>query len=525
MRTAIPASRHDTGSMPMAMLLTVVGVILSGVLASIVTVQAGNSRRAIRSQHALDAAQAGLDVAVGHIRAASKAGAVGEDRIGVLNGLPCSGESVAQQKLAPALRTAAFTGSVGVGGVADYKVYISYTRTRGGEPIECRNPGGPAKAAAFAELVAIGTDLSSDHQRTLKATYNFRTTNKNIPGGLIRVFRTATSKDLCLDAGSDVPNASTPLTVQPCSPGSAQQTFAYHPDLTIGLVTSVTDEMPLGMCLDAGPVPHSTPGTAVTFQPCGATTKPGQQWGFNDNANFEGTSDGVGLDGYCFNVQVPDAIGSAVVLNTGGPSCGGPYDNKRTFSPEAAVGAGAASVDTKQLVNYAQFGRCLDATNQNWQYEYMIVWPCKQAPDRTRVAWNQKWNTPGPADATGVKGPITTKPSYETFTTCLKSPLSTALGLYVTLEQCAPGPPTAPFEWTVFGDTGKYETSYTILDSNKNCLAAADPEKPGTTLYTYGSVISSVVVAPCDGSTLQKWNAVPEVLQATPLKNIRENEK
>jgi len=34
---------------------------------------------------------------------------------------------------------------------------------------------------------------------------------------------------------------------------------------------------------------------------------------------------------------------------------------------------------------------------------------------------------------------------------------------------------------------------------------------------------SKVVMAKCDGSTLQKWNAPPDLLESSPLSNIREN--
>lgn len=517
MRTLVPSRRDDAGSMPLAILLTVVGVLLSSVLASIVTVRTTSTRQAVRSQHALDAAQAGLDVAVGHIRAAHRGNdPTGVNHSGSLSTLPCSGESVAQQKLAPALRTAAFTGAVGVGGGADYRVYISYTRTRGGEPIDCRNPGGVARAPAFAELVAIGTDYTADHTRTLHATYTFRTTNENIPGGLIHVFRTATSQDLCFDAGSGSPGPGTPLTVQPCSAGSDQQEFAYNPNLTIRLLSSITDSLPLGMCLQAGAVPHTSSGVPVTFQPCGATTQAAQQFGFNDTANFEGTSNGVTLDGYCFNVQLPDSAGSAVVLNTGGSSCGGPYDNRRAFSPDAAVGAGAAGAATRQLVNFAQFGRCLDVTNQNVGSSYMIVWPCKQVPDATRVLWNQKWTLPSPA---GTPGEITTTSPGPATRRCLKSPLSTATGAYVTVIAC-PATPDPGLYWKVHGYTGDAR-SFTIVDANGNCLAAADPEREPP--HDQGYQISKVVVVTCSGSYLEKWNADPEVLEPTPLKNIREN--
>ena len=62
------AGLADSGTMSMALLVTVVGVLISAVLAAMVSVQIGASRRAVQSGHALDAAQAGLDVVVGHIR-------------------------------------------------------------------------------------------------------------------------------------------------------------------------------------------------------------------------------------------------------------------------------------------------------------------------------------------------------------------------------------------------------------------------------------------------------------------------
>lgn len=497
------------------MLLSLVGVLLSAVLASIVSVQVSTTRDAANEQHALDAAQAGLDVAVGLIRAANDGTSTAvHPNNGVLAMLPCT----------PTSPGSPINGPVEGTGGDTYSVMISYW-TKVKVPITCTMGSGTSVAPVSASLVAVGTDSTTKAVRTLYATYTFRTTNQNIPGGLVHVYQTATSSDLCLDAGTGSPATNTILVVQPCSAGSDQQTFAYTNALTLVLVSSVTGAVPTGMCLDAGAVPHTTAGALVRFLPCGAATQAQQQWGYNDTSNFEGTSDGVTLDGYCFNVSVPDMAGSPVVLGTG-TDCKQTYDNKETFSPEAAVGAGAASAATSQLVNYAQFGRCLDVTEANWNYGYLIVWPCKQSPDPTLVLWNQKWQMPAAATsaASATAGTLSTNPGS---TTCLRSPLAAA-GL-VDLIACPGGAPPANLTWKVYGDTGAYSTSYTIVDAsgaatgtgvgagNGLCLAAAPAP-----YFPKGRQISKVIVQVCDGSTVQKWNADADVLKASPLKDIRE---
>lgn len=498
------ARRDDTGAMPLALLLTVVGVMVSGVLASMLMAQITGTRQMLGGGQALNAAEAGLDVATGHVRAANDASdPTGLNNAGILAALPCG----------------PFAGAVGVGGRATYLVSIEY-RDKNGTALPCVSGGGLGKTPTTALFVSVGTDPVSARTRTLNGTYTFRTTNKNIPGGLIPVYKTVTSKNLCLDAGSGAPNTGTSVTMQLCSPDSDQQTFAYNSNLTIVLVSSVTESRPLGMCLDAGAVPH-TVTAPVTVQPCAASTQARQQWGFNDHANFEGTSDGLGLDGYCFNVLNPDTVGSPVVARRGASSCRqSSYNNVSSFTPEASVGAGAAAASTNQVVNYGQFGRCLDVTELNVNYKYLINWPCKQAPDPTRITWNQRWSLPVPVGAaTSATGMISTTPSTAK---CLKSPLSTAKGLFVTLVNC-PATATSATRWTVYGNTGVYATSYTIVDDNHACLAATDPtEVPAREMYPNGLKVSPIIVVACTGSTLEKWNADPDTLKATPLTDIGE---
>jgi hypothetical protein len=301
--------------------------------------------------------------------------------------------------------------------------------------------------------------------------------------------------------------------MQPCAAGRLSQMLAYNRDLTIVLVSSKTAAMPLGMCLDAAPATQR--GAVVEFRPCGTSTLPRQQWSINDSANFQGTTNGSSLNGLCFNVQRPDVVGSFVVLG----SCGGPYNNTWTFSADAAVGAGAAGKDAGQLVNFSQFGRCMDVTKHDLNYPYMIIWPCKQAPDPTKVSWNQKW-TIKPVDAANpAKGMlITTTPSVPY---CLRSPGSTRAGAYVTVAKCGTAP-TADLIWKVSGDTGNYATSYVAVDYNGLCLAATDPKAKPADLHFEGEQVSKSVVGVCDGSTLQKWNAPANILQTLPLKDISE---
>jgi len=507
------AAGRDGGSLLISLLLVLVGTMLSGMLLAMTLTQVGATRVDTRRVHALAAAQTGLDVAVAHIRAANDGAGNG-----TLSGLPCG----------------PLTGTVAAGGTARYQVRVDYfvVDPQGradswiaANRMTCLAGGGTYATPNFALLRALGTDsatgaLGTVTSRELRATYTFQTTNQNIAGGLVHVFKTASSTDLCLDAGSGSPAAGTSVRMRPCGAGGIAQTFAYNTNLTLVLVGSKSVAQPLGMCLAAG-TPHAV-GVVVQFQPCAATTAPAQQWSMNDSANFEGTADGRTLDGFCFNVQSQNTAGSLVVLGSAtAGTCRRGYDTIETFSPEASVGAGAAGAASGQLVNFAQFGRCLDVTEQNVNYGYLISWPCKQAPDPANVTWNQKWALPvAAAGAASATGRITTHPSAGLY--CLRSPGSTAAGQYVQSIPCPAGALPANMTWTVYTDTGSYTTSYRVVDSAGLCLAPTDPAATPADLYPNGQKISKIVVATCSGSTLQKWNAPPNILQALPLKDIGE---
>ncbi|WP_157017572.1 RICIN domain-containing protein [Cryptosporangium arvum] len=497
--------RRDDGSLPIAMLLTLVALSLSTLVLDSVVRQTVLARTEIARAEALNAAQSGLDVGMAHIRSAND-GTVA----GVLSKLPCA-------SLAGTV-TSVLRGS--------YSVSVRYyAQDPQGQPaswlsgasrITCAPSQGVARTPAYALLSSVGSysaGLGATVSRTLTAVYTFRTTNQSIPGGMIHVYRANTSEtDLCLDAGSATPASGTAVTLQTCSPGLAAQNFAYDNKLRILLLSSRTTALPVGVCLDSA-TPHAVGNPVVVANCTTPTVQARQQWSINDSANFEGTTNGSSLDGFCFNAKFPGVEGSPVVLGSGS-NCRRSYNSTQSFFPDATVGPGAAGPTNSQLVNLEQFGRCLDVTDQNVNQSFLIAWPCKQAPDPTYVAWNQKWTMP----ANGVSGQVVTKPGAQY---CLRSPLLVGVGQYVRVVSCGTG--GAALQWTRREADDSYPLSYTLVDSAGHCLSTTDPDANPPDLFNTGQRVTKIVVAACDGSARQKWNAPVTELQASPLKGVHED--
>jgi hypothetical protein len=484
-------SPSDRGSMPLAMLVVVVGMLLSAALVPVVINQVAGTRTVSGRTHELQAAQTGIDVALAQLRAATRNGK------GEIEELPpCT-----------------LTGSAGDAGSA-YRVQITYYRLGdAGDPVPLNCAERRDYVPVSATLTAIGS--GSDGSRTIEATYTFHTNNENITGGAIPLADPVAGQQLCMDAGVDgTPPRDTPVKLLPCKAGgSSEQRFAYTPDLNIKLIGSETASEPTGMCVDA-PYPRVSGTTPVRFQPCeGLVAR--QQWSLNDSGNFRGSVNPANAAEatLCLNLKAP----SDLVLG----ACGG-GGNVRIFRPRPEAGAGMASAAVGQLVNYKQFSRCLDVTNHVPTSSYMIVWFCKQDPNGA-VSWNQKWTFPPQATSadTAIAERIRTagsgNPGY-----CLKSPGDTAAKSYVTMLPCATtGALTdESLKWKVFGDTGTYATSYRIVDAYGYCLVPTDltVAKPDT--HTDGT--AKVKVATCNSSELQKWNAPANLNQPLVLTNTRE---
>ena len=480
----------DRGSLPMALLVITVGLGMSAMLAPIVIRQITSTRNVVDRDLALNAAQAGLDMMMARVRAASD-----DTRFGLLEDLPpCT-----------------LSGDAGVGGgnSLPFDVKIIYRDHDGAELTPCPVETVPATASVSVTGRGGGHGVS----RTLTATYVFTTNNANIPGGQLKIDR-STLGDQCIDAGaSKTPTAGTQVTMQACN-GSSRQLFGYTEDLYLKLINSESSGAPDGMCLDAGATHVS--GNLLAFQACPSTRTPRFQWSLDGESLFHSTNSSSGIENLCVNVQNPGRLSpaSSVVL----ASC--TVDDTRTrWRSGPGVGAGMAGDSTAQLVNYAQFSRCLDVTNQKTDWSYMIAWFCKQSPNGV-VDWNQQWTHPVPAlPAVSATGNIVVTHSGTQY--CLKSPLTTAAAAYTTVEACTAAiRSSAAFQWTVFHDTGAYATSYRIEDKSGYCLTPTDLNASPKDVHTDGT--SKVKVAACNGSELQKWNAPANINKPTPLKDLVE---
>lgn len=514
-RQVLAGRDDDRGSLPMAMLLILVGLALSGMLATSVNTQIAATRSTAQRSDALDAAQSGIDIGLGHLRTAVTGAGVGD----------------------PAkLQCGPFTGAVNSGTRQSYTVTVYYLTSAppagnvtwaNANKLPCSGSylTGPA-VPIYVLLASTGKVMPSDPGRTVYATYTLHSKSRdNVAGGLIHLYGPA-NPDLCFAAPGTTPAAGSALTMQACDSTNDAQKFAYASNLNLILASSRADGS-TGMCLDAGPANNE----AVLFQPCSATTVARQQWSLNDRANFEGTTNGVDLNSTCFHLSTAGTAGSPVVLHATAAdpagvsqqdaACGGDYTNNRSFAPDAAAGTGRAGPETSQLVNFSQFGRCLDVSADDVTQPFMVIWPCKQKPSGA-IQWNQVWTLPAiTSPATSATGKLYTHNTNDNRDYCLVSPGSTASGQYPVLQVCPASGLPASMTWTRQGSTGVFTTAYRIESTygapagTTYCLQPTDPAATPPDFWQWHGDISKLVVAACTSTALQKWNASPMILQST----------
>ena len=510
---------EDRGSIPMVMLIILLCVSLSAVLIPRFITQSNATRADNVRMHALNAAETGLQSALGLVRSAVNPLTGQGDR----TKLPCGSQ---------------ITGTVNDTSVnsdkSQYRVSLVYydADPRGQSAswlaanlISCSSLA--TTTPSYVTFASTGTNNAAFGQpgdRTLTATYVIRTDNQNIPGGLIPNYYDGASSylNLCMDAGSGNPTTGTTVTAQLCQNNVPdQQKFTYQNNLTIVLNASVTSTSP-GLCLQADSSGVITLQTCITSTSSNASQLYTQQWSFNDNARFQATTSSGGLGSQCLVQQTQDFAGSALVLG----SCSLP-ERQGAWLPTPAAGAGMAGPNTNQVVNFKQFGRCIDL-QQFGLANPLIAWPCKQTPSGA-PGWNQRWTynqatktlSMNYSSANGGLGNITTP--Y-----CALAPSSGASGpaLRVKVEACPDPSAATPSElqWTSHtSSSDSYRDKYTYVDFAGRCLTPSS-----TDLYVTGAAanaannVSYIVVAPCDGSLQQKWNGDPYVLLASPLRDANE---
>jgi hypothetical protein len=480
----------DQGSMAILLLVVLLGLMLGAVLVPMVVTTSRASAFDKTRVQALDAAQAGIDVTLGGIRAGVTAG------VGDSTRLPCGPGS----------------GTVNTASVARYDVAVEYFVTDprsetfpSARAMQCIAGYGTYDTAtgtttpAFARITStgsVGTPTNgSSPSRTLTTTYVFRTSNVNILGGLLML---EGAPSLCADAGGATPTEGSVPVLRACTsatPAAPQQVFAYRSDLTLQLVSSITNAYPNGLCLTPARTP-AVAGDPVKLLQCGPLGTPAtytQQWSYNDNANYQAAQADSATTGnlpnLCLNA-VSQSAGQSLVVG----GCG------NVWRPTAAVGPGAAALP--QWVNFAEFGRCLDVTYQDVNYPFLISYPCKQNPFPAAKLWNQLFTAPSLAGVVSATGQIYTTPVVNGTKYCLTSP-GTAGG-YATVRPCIAG--SAQQTWTLYGGDASlnYSTKYTIVNGAM-CLGLGS-------VNAAAGFSSTVVVKNCTGATDQKWNAVANTL-------------
>lgn len=499
-----PRRRDETGSMAMYLSIAVVGLAIAALLVPMLITQTQTTRLSTSRVHALDAAHSGIDVMVSRIRAAKLSG------VGASTLLPC----------------APISGEVDGSARAAYEVKVDYytvdpvtvptaAKMRCVEGYGTYDNASDTFTPKYARITSTGTDgseiVGTTEGRTLVTTYVFRTDNTNIAGGRIRLNpATSTSPELCLDAGAN-PVANGIIRLQACAtPQIAQQTWAYRSDLTIQLLSSISPTYPNGLCLDTQP--PLTDGRDVELGICAPLGSPPyrQVWSYSYAGGFHGSNSNL-YDGTLFpHCMTAPSQNAGVIVIIG--SCAADGSNTspttQTWIPDMGVGAGAA--EAPQLINYFEYGRCLDIPNRDVNTDHLIAFPCTQNPYRPALTWNQKWTTPGiPAGSRSATGTIYATKDGVNY--CLTS--ASTNGAYTTVSRCTSGNPRQV--WTVYGGDSKlnYSAQYTIVDSAGRCLGLTSPAS--------GERWSAIVTETCTGATEHKWNA-PPILTSPALQDLDE---
>ncbi len=428
-------------------------------------------------------AEAGLDGATAALRAAQDGGE------GLRGRLPCADPTP-------------LAGSVGVQSTGlQYAVQVRYyvddpqgqpETWREANKLACTPGAGLARTPHFALLQSAATgsqtaaSFASLRERSLESIYRFNIDNSNIGGGLVRTRaqNAGSAVDLCWAAasgGAPVPGEG--VVMATCEDGSPAQMTSYRPDHSYYNLAGK-------VCLATTGVL----GSPLTFETC--TGAANQTWIYSNVDNIQTVdTTGTSVVDRCVGMQTAYQLGTPLVLAS---NC--VQNNSVTsWSPEARTGPGGAGESQYQLVNFGQFSRCFDVTDMNYNSYFMQLHPCKQSP--TQLSWQPQQLTYDEVTGKYRIGPPTNPTPY-----CLTSPNPSGTSEYVTTTTCTGN--ASNQRWTRTGDTGRWSTSYTIVDHQGRCLAQGPvPPAPNRTF-------NAIVVAPCDGSVEQKWNAPPELVNA-----------
>jgi len=486
----------------LVLMCMLIATSLSMLLLGVVIAQVEPLQVQQKSTRTINGAQAGIDATLSQIRSAVSAANAEGKVFGDRGELPCT-----------------VTGAVGADpGDLGYTVTVSYydvdptdltTAQRVPHALVCTPGSGTAVVPAFALMTSTSTAAASigvpaaTAKRAVQALYAFKVTNENIPGGLF----SSVNSLYCLQAEARTVGARVKyVAAADCHGGDPLQTWVYDDDYAIKLADTLTSQP---LCLTN---PSATAGGTITLTAC-VLKQPNQLWSYEGGAQFRAqnaTNTDYGSTCLWAGTKTSSLTGSW--LQAGATGCSSSNSEWGSFSPEPKVGAGAASKQTNQIVNYLEFGRCMDVTNGNASSSYMIVYPCKQDPSGgTKLNWNHKWYYTEPTDEVGSTGvqSISIKVNNSA-TWCLQTaPAGSTTGYVTFTSTCNAGDPRQQFVRTakVVGD---YAASYTFKDSAGRCLSLGPKQVPASN----GVKWSTIVAIACTGGSEQKWNAPAGVSDA-----------
>ena len=391
----MPRQNDGAAESGVAMLTAILFMIIMAGIATIIlgVVLAQNTPTYVaqKSTKTISSAEGGLQSALGIMRTATK--------VQTINGVPTT---VGDPTKLPCADSGPAIPATSVNGMAsdptNYSVTIALLQRRPdrtdfgtiaafntAHQISCAQLAA-GKVPLYALLTASGQtttipgSAASTGARALAAIYSFEVSNVNIPGGLIYNANSSS----CLQADSATAGATiTFVASATCGvAGNAPlQKWSYTTHWQLALA-STTAGGAAGLCI-TGPAIAGGATQNALLQPCAAPTDPArwnQLWSWTGSYTWEGQNPDIVSgpnNGAWLSSGVPDgtsATGKKLQVVKGSPV--------GQMTPTSLVGAGAASYATHQLVNYQEFGRCADVTNEVLPNNpnNLISYPCKQDP-------------------------------------------------------------------------------------------------------------------------------------------------
>lgn len=505
-RTAQPQGQREDGIalLTAIMLIMVVGA-LSVLMLGVVVAQVQPTLFTAKNSRTVAAAEAGIDAALSQLRSATTLNPISGDTLGDPRKLPCTVQ-----------------GSV-TGDSSDpyaYRVEVAYfdadprdqnATWRAANELTC-GATGLTVIPSFAVLTAEGMDANvpgrdkSVGERTIETVYTFQMINDNVVGGPIYSY----GNGFCLEADSENVGATISyVNAALCLNDDPRRQWSWLTDYKIHLsVTDLPTRTPL--CLTGRPT-GSTPVNA-TLQVCDAT-RTDQLFSWYGGAKFKVQDASNNESNYCLGTgssSTPNPTGRKLMV-------GACSDNVTwsSFSPDPRLGAAKASKATNQLVNFLEFGRCADVTQQDAGKPFMIIYPCKQNPNGGGVFWNHRWYYNEPVGLIGRSAGQKVEVRNGSLTYCMKTAADGAAPAYVTLTSSCGDATTT---WYRTAETGDYATGWRFEDHKGRCLSV------GPKNATAGGDLpnwSTMIVATCSSAPDQKWNAPPMAQEAT-VDNFRE---